>query len=75
MKLLKQGNVPFIFSMSPVSPLHLRNGSQMRYLGELLGISYNKSKNSVFENQFSKIVSNVIKIHDSSIFDGVKGVQ
>lgn len=75
MKLLKQNHVPFTFSMSPISPLHLRNGSQMRYLGELLGISYNKSKNSVFEYQFSKLVSNVIKIHDSSIFDGVKEVQ
>ena len=75
MKLLKQNHVPFTFSMSPISPLHLRNGSQMRYLGELLGISYNKSKNSVFENQFSKLVSNIIKIHDSSILDGVKEVQ
>jgi RNase P/RNase MRP subunit p30 len=74
-KLLKQNQVSFIFSMSPVSPLHLRNGSQMRYLGELLGISYNKSKNSVFENLFSKLVSNTMKIHDSSILEGVKEVR
>ncbi len=73
-KLLKQSHVPFTFSMNPLSPLHLRNGSQMRYLGELFGISYNKSKYSVFENQFSKLVSNIIKLHDTSVFEGVKEV-
>ncbi|MHA1219139.1 MAG: RNase P subunit p30 family protein [Candidatus Heimdallarchaeaceae archaeon] len=72
MKLLIQNRIPFIFSMNPKSPLHLRNGSQMRFLGELLGVSYNQTKNTVFENQFSALISNIIKLHDSSIFEGVK---
>jgi RNase P/RNase MRP subunit p30 len=58
--------------MNPKSPLHLRNGSQMRFLGELLGVSYNQTKKAVFENQFSVLISNIIKLHDSSIFEGVK---
>ena len=72
MKLLIQNRIPFIFSMNPKSPLHLRNGSQMRFLGELLGVSYNQTKKAVFENQFSALISNIIKLHDSSIFEGVK---
>ncbi|MCE7739694.1 MAG: hypothetical protein KAU62_15145 [Candidatus Heimdallarchaeota archaeon] len=72
MKLLIQNRIPFIFSMNPKSPLHLRNGSQMRFLGELLGVSYNQTKKAVFENQFSALISNIIKLHGSSIFDGVK---
>lgn len=71
-KLLIQNRIPFIFSMNPKSPLHLRNGSQMRFLGELLGVSYNQTKKAVFENQFSVLISNIIKLHDSSIFEGVK---
>ncbi len=72
MKLLLQNRTPFIFSMNPKSPLHLRNGSQMRFLGELLGVSYNQTKKAVFENQFSALISNIIKLNDSSIFEGVK---
>lgn len=72
MKLLLQNRTPFIFSMNPKSPLHLRNSSQMRFLGELLGVSYNQTKKAVFENQFSALISNIIKLNDSSIFEGVK---
>ncbi|TET79132.1 MAG: hypothetical protein E3J43_03780 [Candidatus Heimdallarchaeota archaeon] len=72
MKLLIQNRISFIFSMNPKSPLHLRNGSQMRFLGELLGVSYNQTKKAVFENQFSALISNITKLHDSSIFEGVK---
>ena len=72
MKLLLQNRTPFIFSMNPKSPLHLRNSSQMRFLGELLGVSYNQTKKAVFENQFSALISNIIKLNNSSIFEGVK---
>ncbi len=74
MQLITSTNTPFIFTMKPKSPLQLRTGSQMRLLGGLLEVSYNKTKESIFGKQLEILIANTIKLHESYIFEGVKEV-
>ena len=75
MKLIISQNVPFIFTICPQSPLQLRTGKQLRFIGELLGVSFNKSKSSIFDYQLSVLVDNTIKLHENYVFEGVKEVS
>jgi RNase P/RNase MRP subunit p30 len=75
MKMIMSNNVPFIFTISPKSPLQLRSGKQLRYIGELLGVSFNKSKSSIFDYQLSALVDNTIKLHENYVFEGIKEVS
>ncbi|MHA2255353.1 MAG: RNase P subunit p30 family protein, partial [Candidatus Heimdallarchaeaceae archaeon] len=38
MKLILSHKAPFIFTMCPQTPLQMRSGRQLRYIGELLGV-------------------------------------
>ncbi|MCG3222613.1 MAG: hypothetical protein H7641_14635 [Candidatus Heimdallarchaeota archaeon] len=75
MKLLLSYNVPFIFTMCPQTPLQMRSGKQLRYIGELLGVPFNKSKFAVFDYQLSSLVDNTVKLHENYVFEGVKEVS
>jgi RNase P/RNase MRP subunit p30 len=75
MKLILSLNVPFIFTMNPQIPLHMRTGKQMRYIGELIGTPFNKSRNAVFDYQLSTLIDNTIKLHENYVFEGVKEVS
>jgi len=72
MNIIVSTNTPFIFTMKPNSNLELRAGSQMRLLGNLLGINYNMTKSCVFEKQLQVIIENLMKLHDSFVFEGIK---
>ena len=74
MDLIRSGNAPYIFTMKPKIPLDLRTGSQMRLLGNLFGVSYNKTKSCVFDKQLEVLINNTIKLHETHIFEGVKEV-
>ena len=74
MNLITSTNTPFIFTMNPNSHLELRTGSQMRLLGNLLGVDYNKTRSCVFEKQLQVIIDNTLKLHDSFAFEGIKEV-
>ncbi len=73
LKIIKSYNTPFIFSANPSTPYQLRNSSQMRCIGEFLGIPYNKTKKNTYDYQFSNLIKNVIKLDDSYLFEGVRG--
>ncbi len=75
LKIIKSYNVPFVFSMNPSTPYQLRNSSQIRFLGEFLNIPYNKTKNNTYDYQFSNLIKNVIKLDDSYLFEGVRGIS
>ncbi|MCG3225970.1 MAG: hypothetical protein H7645_03565 [Candidatus Heimdallarchaeota archaeon] len=75
MKLILSYNAPFIFTMCPQTPLQMRTGKQLRYIGELLGVPFNKSKFAVFDYQLSSLVDNTIKLHENYVFEGVKEVS
>jgi len=74
MKMILANNVPFILTVNPLSPFQLRTNNQLRYIGRLIGIPFNKSRNSVFEHQLTKIVNNTIKLHEDYVFEGVREV-
>ncbi|MHA2357446.1 MAG: RNase P subunit p30 family protein [Candidatus Heimdallarchaeaceae archaeon] len=73
-KLILLHNVPFTLTINPISPFQLRTTSQLRHIGTLIGIPFNKSKNSTFENQISTIVTNTAKLHDNYVFEGIREV-
>ncbi|MHA1707529.1 MAG: RNase P subunit p30 family protein [Candidatus Heimdallarchaeaceae archaeon] len=66
--------VPFVLTIHPESPYNLRNSLQLRYLGELISAPFNKTNASVFTNQLSSLLHNVMKLHKSYLLEGVKGV-
>jgi len=75
LKIMKSYNVPFIFSANPSTPYQLRNSSQLRYIGDFLGVPYNKTKKNTYDYQFSNLMKNVIKLDDSFLFEGVREVS
>ncbi|NHK33079.1 MAG: hypothetical protein FK730_17150 [Asgard group archaeon] len=75
LKLILSYKVPFIFTICPNSPLQMRSGKQLRYIGELLGVPFNKSKSSVFDYQLSTLINNTVKLHENYVFEGVKEVS
>ncbi|NPD87257.1 MAG: hypothetical protein HGN29_00945 [Asgard group archaeon] len=74
MKLILSYNAPFIFTMCPQTPMQMRSGKLLRYIGELLGVPFNKSKLAVFDYQLSTLVDNTVKLHENYVFKGVKEV-
>ena len=75
MKLILSCNAPFIFTMCPQTPLQMKSGKQLRYIGELLGVPFNKSRSAVFDYQLSSLVNNTVKLHENYVFEGVKEVS
>jgi RNase P/RNase MRP subunit p30 len=75
MRLVLSNNIPFVFTMCPQTPLQMRSGKQLRYITELLGVPFNKSKHAVFDRQLSTLVDNTIKLHENYVFEGVKEVS
>jgi RNase P/RNase MRP subunit p30 len=59
--------------MKPETTYQLRNGYQMRYLAELLGTPFNKTKDSVFEKQLTILIENTMKLHTSYLTEGIRG--
>ncbi|UJG42347.1 MAG: hypothetical protein K9W46_08010 [Candidatus Heimdallarchaeum endolithica] len=62
----------FILTVRPTTPYHLRTSQQLRYLGELIGIPFNKSRNAVFNEQLTILVSNLTKQSEKYVFNGVE---
>lgn len=62
---------PFILTINPDSIFHLRTGIQQRYLGEFLGIPFNKSNKTTFDNQLLVLLRNLAKLQNNFIFNGV----
>ena len=62
----------FILTVRPKTPYHLRTSQQLRYLGELIGIPFNKSKNAVFNEQLTILISNLTRQSEKYVFDGIE---
>ncbi|MEE9410096.1 MAG: RNase P subunit p30 family protein [Candidatus Heimdallarchaeota archaeon] len=69
---IDSNNTPMIFTIKPSTPYQLRTSSQIRHITQLLGIPYNKTKSSTFHNQLVRVIKNVIKLHDTHLFEGIK---
>ncbi len=72
MDKITTNNVPYILTLKPNTPFQLRASNQLRYLGELLGFPFRKTKDQVFYNQLKIIVNNTIKLNESHLFEGIR---
>ena len=75
MKLVLSQNVPFIFTMEPKEPLHMRTGKQIRFIGGILGVPFNKSRKATFDHQLTILKNNTVKLQENYVFEGVKEVS
>ena len=74
MRTINSTNAPFIYTMKPKSYFDLRTGSQMRHLGSLLDSPYNETKTCVFDKQIETLTTNIMKLHESHVFEGIREV-
>jgi len=72
MDKITSNNTPYILTIKPNSPYQLRTSNQLRYLGELIGFPFRKTKDCIFHNQLTTIVKNTTKLNDSHLFEGIR---
>lgn len=68
---LNSKNVPFILTCNPSSPLMMRNGEQIRHIATLLGAKLNKTKSCVFEKQLTILLTNLAKLDENFVIEGI----
>jgi len=73
--IIHESNAKYIFTSRPPSPFYMRNNLQLRYLSRLIGVPFNRSRNSVFHYQLEVLVRNLIKLDENYLFEGVEEVQ
>ena len=75
MEKISSNNNSFILTIKPNSPYQLRTSNLLRYLGELIGFPFRKTKDQIFQNQLETIVRNTLKLDDSNLFEGIREVK